>query len=368
MKYLFVILIIIGITGCGNSNQTRKLAVIGTKNGNNITVIPAQINDTVELFLSELIEDIEIIRLQDNNKQAYIQANTLMYMSDNYIATKGDISTPAKLFDRKTGAFITILGNLGRGPQEYLTITYLKIDERSGSVYMMPMMSNQILSFGFDGNFKNSYTLADTINKGAFNIDINTQRITVANMPFENSKYVVWTQDLDGKVIHGIDAAPYVVSNYDGEMFHKYNTTNFDLFLTTQNSLWNYDIQTNKLESVCTLDLQGKRGRLSFTELPNLYMCSIFTGDAPQGKLFVDKHTMEGGWYKLTNDMLGGINALGFFWGGYYQCNVEPLQLIEKLEPFRDKATGKIRERIDYILDNVKEDDNNVIILGRLKQ
>lgn len=368
MKPLFLLIIIIGTISCSNNNHIKKLAVIGTKSDNNITVIPAQIKDTTELFLSDIIEDLEIIRLENNNKEAYIRGNIALTISENYIAIKGNMSTPAKLFNRKTGAFITTIGNLGRGPKEYFSVTNLKIDERSASIYILPMMSNQILSFGFDGNFKNSYILADIINKGAFNIDIDKQLITVANMPFKNSKYIVWTQDLNGNVISGVDATPYIVENYDNEMFHKSNTANFDIFFTTQNSLWNYDNQTNKLESVFTLDLQGKKGYSVLTELPTLYICSIFGGDAPRGNLFVDKHTMEGGWYKLTNDLLGGIDASNFFSCGYYQWNAEPLQLIEKLKPLRDEATGKTSKHINYILDNVKEDDNNIIILGKLKQ
>lgn len=369
MKNLYLSLVIFGIIGCSSSdNKTKSLPVIGTKSGSNITVIPAQVKDTTELLLSELIEDVEIIRLENNNEEAFIRGNTPLAISQNYIAARGDMSTPAKLFNRKTGAFIANLGHTGRGQGEYFSITNLKIDERSASVYLLPMMSDKLLRFGFDGNLTNSYPLVDVINKGAFKIDVEAQRITVANMPFQNSKYVVWTQDFDGKVINGVDAVPYTVTNYDGEMFHMDNTTNFDLFLTSQNSLWNYDDQTNKLESVFSIDLLGKKGYYVLVELPTIYMCSIFGGDVPRGNLFVDKETMEGGWYKLTNDLLGGINDSGFFWSGYYQWNVEPLMLIEKLEPLREKATGKARERIDYILDNVKEDDNNVIILGKLTQ
>lgn len=352
---------------CSNNEKQIKLKMIASNEKGLITVNPSDIKDTVELKLSDFIEDIEIIRLESSSQDALIKPG-VVYISDNYIGYKGNHGIPGKLFERSTGKFICNLGSVGQGANEYFSITDMMICEKNESVYVLPMMAENMLVFDLKGNIKRLIPIAEKITKGAFFIN-DAGMIAIANMPFKNSKYVVWTQDFDGKVIHTVDSKPYIVDNYNDEMFHKGNTPKFDLFFTTQTNMWNYDIKSNKLNEVFYLDLKDKNSFFVLTELSTLFMCDILGGDISKGSFFVNKEDLRGAWYKMRNDMLGDyVMQKGLFWDGYYQWNVEPFELIEKIKPLYAQTDGDAKKRIKYVLDNINEEDNNIIILGRLKK
>ena len=132
MKQVFYFFIVLLNISCGC--EQKKLSVIGTRTGELITVKPYEVKDTVDIYLSDLVEDIEIIRLE-TTKNAFVKKYGT-YVFDNYIVMEGGL-TPTKLFERKTGKFIGNVGNNGRGPGEYLAIYSLQIDEEKGNIYML---------------------------------------------------------------------------------------------------------------------------------------------------------------------------------------------------------------------------------------
>ncbi|MEG2760687.1 MAG: hypothetical protein RR921_05045, partial [Mucinivorans sp.] len=120
------------------------------------------------------------------------------------------------------------------------------------------------------------------------------------------------------------------------------------------------------------VDCGSKKAFRFYYELPTVFVATVDinpTSKTRWPQMFVNKETLQGAWCKLRNDFLGGAEtAFAFIGNGYYAESIEPALLFDEIESARESATGKVRERIDYILANVKEDDNNVVIIGKLKQ
>ena len=367
--YLFITLFLVS---CGS--EQKKLSVIGTRSGDLITVKPYEVKDTVDINISDFVEDIEIVRLE-TSKGALAQPAPV-YLSDNYILT-GIVEM--KLFERKTGKFIGNVGYRGRGPGEYyVSIYYAQIDEKSSNIYMLGGLSvgqkQEILVYDLSGKWRGeNIPLASNAPKGVFSVDTDNNRLRIAVLPFDGEcDYVAWEQDLEGSMISGVKSNHLgAYSDYSNEVTKTANNSNFAFSVfdmgKVADTLYYYE-GGNKLKPIFNIDNGAKKIYHFYFELPNMFLATVNT-KPKWSTIFVDKETLRGAWCRLRNDFLGGYQLpIDYFSGGYYAQSIEPALLFERLEPLREKATGKARERIDYILDNVKEDDNNVVIIGKLKQ
>jgi len=83
----------------------------------------------------------------------------------------------------------------------------------------------------------------------------------------------------------------------------------------------------------------------------------------------VDKKNLKAGPLKIENDLLGGELSGASFSDGYYTENLSPVSLKDRLEKF-SKTEGlseETRKRVDDLLNTIEEDDNNYIIIGKMK-
>ena len=87
---------------------------------------PENLSDSIRIPLSQLVEDLEIIRLE-NKDEAYVR-NTSIRISENYILLHSSRNMPFKLFDRK-GKFVCDIGSVSRLPGGYSQIYDFQLDE-----------------------------------------------------------------------------------------------------------------------------------------------------------------------------------------------------------------------------------------------
>ncbi|MEG1037625.1 MAG: 6-bladed beta-propeller [Mucinivorans sp.] len=376
MKRIFYFLIILFIVSC--ADEQKQLSVIGTRNGDLITVKPDEVKDTVDLNLSDFVEDIEIVRLETTKGSLVKPAPVIL--SDNYILTG---MSDMKLFDRKTGKYIGNVGYRGRGPGEYRSAIYsAQIDEKAGSIYMLSYLNQtdrlELLVYDLNGKWRGkNIPLASFPPKGVFHVDSEHHRLRIATSPFEGEcEYVAWEQDLEGNMINGVKTKHLAVyPDYSNEISQSRNTQNFDFSLfdirKAKDTLYHYN-GGDQLSPVFYVDCGSKKAFRFYYELPTVFVATVDinpTSKTRWPQMFVNKETLQGAWCKLRNDFLGGAEtAFAFIGYGYYAHSIEPALLFDEIESARESATGKVRERIDYILANVKEDDNNVVIIGKLKQ
>ena len=82
------------------------------------------IKDTMQIRLSQLVDDLEIIKLE--TRDTALVKSGYMAVSDRYMLL-GSYLMPCKLFD-KNGTFLRQIGGLGQGPGEY-TLSLIHISE-----------------------------------------------------------------------------------------------------------------------------------------------------------------------------------------------------------------------------------------------
>ena len=126
------------------------------------------IKDTLNIPLSQLIDDFKIIKL-DSKDEALVKSY-FTHITDNYIGVYSGRMIPYKLF-AKEGNFLRTIGSIGQGPNEYTLIYDSQIDEKNKRVYLLPWNTKQLLVYDFDGNNLPPVPLPTRIPKGIFQVD-----------------------------------------------------------------------------------------------------------------------------------------------------------------------------------------------------
>ena len=339
------------------------------------------VKDTLALPLSSLFSDFEIIDLEEDHEDALVMAGQV-FLSDNYIGFFSSLSGGYKLFD-KNGKYLRTLSSRGGGPHEYSSFIYDSyIDETNNRVYLLPANSKNILVFDIQGNFLESIPLAYFAAKARFWIDSKKQQLLIAVLPFPNTLAVIWMQDFQGNVIQEVPSGHHIIDipdfSNEVEVSLNMDVMDFSLFhWTPQNdTLYHYDETHNILRPVFTSKFRGDIKQHSYIELPSQYIVRLYSqntsGDFQYQFVLVDKNTLRGCYVKFELDMMGEIPGPKWvdFRRGYYIANMYAYELKEQLETalISKTLTPEIREKILNLNDSLGEDDNNVVILGKLKQ
>lgn len=341
------------------------------------------LKDTVDIPLSFLAEDFEIIRM-DNKEEALIgQAG--VRVSPNYILVQNQKQNPFKLFDRK-GKFLTSIGAYGQGAGEYLNVYDFQLDEKASRIYILPWQSNQILVYDLQGNALPSIPLSLRVPKAKFTVNTAESTVAVVVLPFPDQPAVAWAQDLKGNRISYIKpghlAAPRDFSN---EVTSGHNTSEFDVNIlcimpTRVDSLYHYDYKNNRLRPCFTMKF-GKEPIPwhGYTELPGHFFGDVsfpveeapgqFSSSAPVFYI-IDKETLKGSYCKFTNDYLGNVGMWPSFDNGYYVNNMDPGNFRDMLENElkSGKQSGEDKKKLTDLMNSVQENDNNYILIARVKK
>lgn len=354
---------------------------------------PEKLTDSIRIPLSQLVEDLEIVRLE-NKDDAYVR-NTSIRISDNYILLHSSRNMPFKLFDRQ-GKFVCNIGSVSRLPGGYSQIYDFQLDEAHNRIYLMPWNATELKVYDLQGHVQPSIPLNNPdekpwkLPKSVFHVDGDKQEVTVFTLPWENNPRMVWVQDFQGRVLKEQAPTPFNLTNtYSYEIHHNYNTPHFDFSLLDfapqkEDTLYHYESATNRLLPAFTLDFpEGKIQIHDHQELPTCFIGTLigrmeevgFTTTETRNHIdfIVDKRTLRGGRYQVYNDFLGNIPV---YWmdesrHGYYARNLSPAMLKEELEAalLRNDLTPAMRQKVSRLVESIDvKRDNNYLMIGKLKQ
>lgn len=387
-------------TGC-NSISTKSLdecpVVIRTETvgGTPLTVCDQKLLvDTLQIPLSLLVEDLEIIRF-DNREEA-LMGEQMVIVSDNYLLV-WNADYPVRLFDRK-GKFLTNIGASGQGPGEYQYLYDAQIDEANNRIYLLPWTVGHLLVYDLQGNVLPPVPLCLNIPKGKLWIDAKDSLIAVFGLPFPNIPAVAWTQDFKGERKSYIEAGSLTAYDYNSEVYSGYNIDGvFDGMLkyclpTRKDTLYHYDFRGNRLIPHFTMTFTSDNPipDHDYFELPHHFLGTASQSVRISDNIFIsmhhkhfiiDKATGKGAYMHLVNDFLadeelpltsfdGKFPPYPNFRNGYYILNQDPGNLRDRLE--KSLKTGHLspekREKATRLLNSINENDNNILFLARLKQ
>lgn len=378
----FVIAGMLLIGSCVTSSPGVRVEEI---NGEKLYVCEVpEVRDSIVLPLSELIESLHIVKL-DTAREALIKGGVVV-MSDNYIGIKSWDNLPFKLFDKK-GKYLRDIGAIGKGPGEYMVLGCSQIDEANDRIYLLPWQTGQLLRYDLEGKLLPPVKLACSfIPKGRFSV--RDGRLTVVTLPFKGSvEYFAFHQDLDTNVYSKIPAKPYAIPfDYSNEVLYSQNTDATDLYLfqfftPVQDSLYHYDVTNNRLIPRFTADFGDVKIPIhTFGEFPRYYYMELaeqkqvgpnsYTSDQYK-YILVSKKKPQAHYFRIVDDLLlkGEEVSHYAFTNKMFIQNWPAITLKEKLEKAleRQDLTEEVRHRIKETLSGMTEEDNNVIVWGKMK-
>lgn len=380
--YFLILATLCGIV-CLNSCTSKQSTVeVIDVNGSELYVCNYNnVKDSITIPLSELIESLQIVKL-DTAQDALIKGGPVV-ISENYIGIKPWDQSPFKLFD-KEGHFLRNIGAVGKGPNEYINLYCTQIDETNGRVYLLPWQTKQLLRYDLEGNAFEPVQLACELPKGRFTVRGN--EVEALALPFKDAvPYVAFRQTLDGELLGKVDAAPYAIGfDFSNEIMSNNNDGSlnfyiFQFFNQVQDTIYRYNAAENRLQPLFTANFgQNKIPLHSLGNFSHYYYIETMETEQSEYGLttknpkyvIVDKDKKEANFFKIENDLLGGLGVTVYdFQDGLFVQNFPAIKLKEALEKATENSnlTEAAKARINELLSNLNEDDNNVILWGKLK-
>lgn len=376
---LFATLALLPLVGCGGSSlgfqaNDGSVTVIDHQ-GNELTICHvSKIKDTIDLPLSELLEECHVVRM-DNADDALYKAWVLT-PSDDFIGVRQS-QNPFKLF-KSNGEFISDVGAVGNGPGEYVISPYDEvIDEKNKRIYLSPFTSDRIMVFNLQGAWIKDIKLPFKLNKPKIRIN-NDQTISIVHMPFQADCPLAMTIDQEGNIIKQLlPPTKMISSSFDGEIFSYGCSSAFDVYHTSSDTLYHYDIEKNQLlpRFVPVFSDSDEKPILICKEMAGYYILNYYYWRNRKaeggGLVWVDKKQKASLYCRLVNDFFGNLpaNHYGFNKGWFVQ-NMEPTMLKELIE--KHIASGKCPQseitKLQNLAASVQENDNNILFVGKMKK
>lgn len=120
------------------------------KEANFIAYDLTNVTDSVELNLSELLDDIRIVPLETDT--SFLTETTFMTVNDKYIVMLG--KKEIHEFDAVTGKHIRKLAINGKGPNEYENVSSAVVDNKKNILYFSQNFNKNIINIDLTtGNF-----------------------------------------------------------------------------------------------------------------------------------------------------------------------------------------------------------------------
>lgn len=369
-RTIIVLFMLISIASCKRLEKRDGSISFADVKGNKVTVCDlSQISSLKNLLLSDLVENLEIIHLDDKN-EALFKA-WIITVTDNYIGIRQRGQAPFKLFDRQ-GNFLCDIGKVGNGPGEYSITLYDEIiDEKNSRIYFAPFMGDKIMIYGLDGIHIKDIKLPFKMQKPKIQLT-SENNLTVVHIPFPDDEFFAFQIDLDGNILKGV--APWDemrAMSFDSELFSSRNSSGFDIYHTVSDTL--YHLDANSLEIVPVLTSTGRKDEwlCIYSELPDSYLLNVFDWKTKERKVVSTQKSSETSSYmNLQNDYMGQLEMDFNFNKGYFIQNFEPGVLIEKIEEYLGKTTTseEDKEKLNALLNTLDEDRNNILMIGKLKK
>lgn len=378
-------MLLVLLSGCNSSTHKQKSMktddgsiTIIESSGNRLTVCNfASVKDTLDIPLSEFIEDCRIIRF-DNSEEAYFKG-MFFNITDNYIGIRQMGQNVFKLYD-KNGKFLYNVGSIGGGPGEYdITIYDECIDEKNGHIFLSLFYGNKIMMYDINGKWIKDIKLPGQINKAKIWANPDGT-LSVVHMPFQEGEPIAFQIDLDGKILKQIPAtAAMKVDNFNGEVFSNRNCNEFDFFHTSIDTLFIYDAASNSLLPQFTMTFPNPEEMPIhvYYKLPYHFITTYYywvnNGSQGGGNILIDKKKNASSHFRLINDFYGNLPVPSpaiRFYQGYFIHNIEPGQLAELIENHLSsgKCPSQDKKKLRELAASLNENDNNVLFFGKIKQ
>lgn len=378
-KKQFLLLTVVSLFLYACSSSVQNVTTVKLDDAQIVVLDEAKVTEKKTVKLSDLVEDFQIIRFE-NKDEAFFKA-FWMYFSDNYICIRQS-GNPIKLFD-KSGRYLGNVGNIGQGPGEYNHIYDILLDEKGQSIYVTPIVSDNVLHYDLTGKYIDKLRFGEKINKGRMFLSSDASILSLVHLCFRDAgdKFTganVQLQNPDSVQYVYVEEIASNMKNQEGirvgfsdEIWSYRNSADFPFMMTHTDTLYHYNSQTNKIQAAFTMSMDpDKKGDsfFIFNEWPHHYFVTI-VGEGGRN-ILVSKERPVGYEVEFVNDFMGNLEFYPQTQDGYFYQNWEPAELREALE--ETLASGNCpddqKEKLKAFMQTLHDNDNNLLFLGKLKQ
>ena len=355
------------------------------------------------MSLGDLMESYEIIRL-DNRDEALIKTYPYgVYVTDNYILLRpADVVSPVKLFTRK-GRYVADIGGVGQGPGEYLYLFSWLVDEKENRIYLGPGRADKVLVYDLKGNYLPDEVIrfGEIVHKSQIWVDYDKKNVVVVTLPFSanvNSNFAInknvcWVQNRDGDIVHRIPVNHYgLIGDYSNALVARRNVdaisfsiSEIPMLRTRPDTLYHYDAVKNIITPCFTIDhvvsenqnastvlYETSRSYWAYVTLyPNDISSSAFSVRLTTFNVCVSKKDGNVRRIDRFTDPLLGLSHLFLMMNNGYICiSYDPLELMDALDKVLTQTDLEldVRKRATDLRNSPHENDNDILIIGKLKQ
>lgn len=394
---VFIITVFLLTLGCRSEKRT-------------ISVPNVNIDDieTHDIKLSELAESFDPVFLE-TKAEALLNSSGGFAVSDNYILIVDYDQYPAKLFNR-SGQFITALGKIGAGPDEYLSVVSPYIDETNDSFWLL-LGGNYsgpgdgwFYIYNKKGDLKQKISAIEKDENESNSNEVlvfDNQILIPGNVKSDNMiVYKSLTKKTSGSVPNRINSSFF---NYLTNISTIYPVNgHFNFKIGEADTIYSFSIDSGivkPLLSISTLKHRFDENRIRAArktrgpgrfaniqqategcysivllgETERNYLLSVnIAGMKPASKLaMVDKITGEAAFIKIINDFQNGIpldKLPAFYQNKYLIFHYSAIEYLNLIKQQQKVVTDKNELlSLHAISDKLKEDDNDILLICKLK-
>ena len=392
MKKLSLLLIVICWYACSSTEEQSTLEqcnVVASKviTGEDTLIVcdVNKIEQHIKIPLSSLVEDWKLLKLENTSKEALVLP-VYIYPSENYILIHpAEFNRGAMLFD-KTGKYLFDIGKKGNGPKEIVrNMSYIEMDEDNDCVYIRDHKPSRILKYRLStGEYLSDIPLSYP---KAFDFILNpkNESLIVTNPPnhkIEEGIPWIWEQDFHGNILQELPKKIYnrnlqyrfwIWSRNNKFVFFDYNLPG------RQDTLCHYDIPSNRLKPHFTVDFGSEAPNHQYEDTSDFYLVTLINEVGigkpfiPTKRILIDKKTLKGAYVDIVLNGYGDFSITQhwtYLKNDYFTLGLEPHQIAEtceKLLAHPEKLKPGEKKNLQELLDGLTEDDNAIIIYGKIK-
>lgn len=400
MNRLKIIIFILLVSSCAGNNDDKTNAI---EVDLAVNIDNAEKN---EIKLSELADDFRVVNLE-TKESALLNIPTGFAVTDDYILVVDMEKNPAKLFTG-SGKFVNEIGNIGSGPDEYLTVVSPHINTADTSLYLLLGGNYFHARNGWVYNYNISGEIINRINTSDKSDDRNANRVLM------HDNRIIIPGNVDSRdmiIMKSIDNEEVIrVKNRIPRDYFTYTTNtsivypfggNYHFKIGESDTIYSLSVDgavkpvaiifTRKyvFDEAKIKDARSTRGSGRFENIlaategcysikllgeTNRYYILFVTingKDQSTRLLTVDKESGESSFTEIINDYLFDISVdrQPFIYNNEYLIFHYPAVIFLKALKEKSEATkeNNIINDIERMRESINQDDNDILLICRLK-
>lgn len=318
------------------------------------------------MFLGDLVNNVDVLPLETcsesllNNPHPRIGWNAIAVINSEM---------PIKLFDRQTGEYVGDVGNIGRGPGEYHITPYDCQMVGDSSIFVHDY-GGRILKYDMSGAYLGDIPIS-TEGSGRFCFYVGDSTVTIFLLPFPEDLNQVLKYDFAGNLLSVASNRIGGVRTYDYEISTSpVLDDRIEIFCNTSAVVYSYSLSDGSISPVFTFDENEYKNLCHVWPFPEFFLVNTMTVRSLDSGDWVGY--ADDGFYLISRDDYSVTRVNHFVNDLFYDFPIEYFEL----DYTGNFVQSMIAERIiDYFkeremecpIPNLKDDDNPVILWGRLK-